>query len=132
VQQHRDELDRLGAVVAAVSFEPAARAAAYAQREGWPYPILSDPDRRAYAAFGLPRARPWQIWNWGMVGVYTRGLLHGRLPRLRRADFSQLGGDVVLAPDGRVVYLHRGRALADRPSIEEIMAAVRRARIPSS
>jgi len=127
VRERQADFDRLGAVVAAVTFEPPARAATFATREGWPYPVLSDPGRRAYAAFGLQRGRARQLWNWRSLMAYARGLGRGRLPRPARADIDQLGGDIVLDPAGRVAFLHRSVEPADRPAVADLVAAARRA-----
>lgn len=126
VHEQQETFDRLGTVVAAVTFEEPARIAAFVGREDWPYPLLSDPTRRAYAAFGLQRGQPQQLWNWVTLVAYARGLLHGRWPRLTHSDMTQLGGDVVLAPDGRVVFLHRSVTPADRPAVSDLVAAVQR------
>jgi len=113
--------------VVVVSFEPPQRLRQFLAQERLPFPILSDPTRAAYRAFGLRRGAPRQVWTLHAARVYLRGLLRGRLPRLPRADIHQLGGDVVLGPDGAIVYLYRSQETADRPPVAELLAAVRRA-----
>lgn len=123
----QDEFDRLGAVIVAVSFEPPERVAWFTEGEALPYPVLSDPTRRAYAAFGLQRGTTRRVWSWDTARAYLRGLRHGRLPRLPHGDLAQLGGDFVIDPTGRVVFAHRSEHPDDRPPVEAILAAVRRA-----
>lgn len=120
-------LDRLGAIVVAVTFEPPSTVARFARDVALPYPVLSDPTRRAYAAFGLRRGRLTEVWNWNTLKVYLRSLLHGRRPPLPHGDLAQLGGDVVIDPDGLIVFLYRSKEPADRPKIDDLLAAIRRA-----
>ena len=121
------ELDGLGAAVLVVAFEPPEAIRRFAEREAIPFTMLSDPDRRAYAAFGLQRGRPAQIWTWQALKAYGRALLAGRWARLPHGDIEQLGGDFVLDSAGRIVYAHPSRDPADRPAIDTILAAVRSA-----
>ena len=108
-----------------VTFEPPNKVARFVEREGIPFPILSDVSRRAYAAFGLQRGDASNIWGWSTAKVYLRDLLAGRLPRLPSGDLAQLGGDVVLDADGRIVFLRRSQTPTDRPTVEALLAAVR-------
>jgi hypothetical protein len=125
LREHQEELAQLGAVVLGVSFEEPSVIARFAARESLPYPILSDPVRRAYRVFGLERAETAQVWSHNALRTYARGLLRGRLPRLPRADITQLGGDFVLDGHGRMVYEYRSEESADRPAIESLLDAVR-------
>ncbi|HSH79559.1 MAG TPA: peroxiredoxin-like family protein [Herpetosiphonaceae bacterium] len=125
LREHEQELDRLGAVVLGVSFEEPSVIARFAERESLPYPILSDPERTAYRAFGLERGGTAQVWSPNALRTYARGLLRGKLPRLPRADIAQLGGDFVLDAQGSVVYEHRSEESADRPAIDRLLDAVR-------
>lgn len=127
------DLDRYRATVVVVTFErhrtfrlPAA-VGQFSRSEGLSYPILSDPGRRLYAAFGLRRKSVIRLLTPSIVATYLRGLGSGRWPRLPRGDLGQLGGDFVLDAHGLVVFAHRGRDAADRPPIEAIVAAVRAA-----
>ncbi len=125
LREHEQELDRLGAVVLGVSFEEPAVISRFAERESLWYLILSDPERRAYRAFGLERGGTSQVWSPNALRTYARGLLRGRLPHLPRADIAQLGGDFVLDAQGRVVYEYRSEESADRPAIDTVLDAVR-------
>ncbi len=127
LRERQEELDRLGAAVVVVTFEPPARVAQFVGDEALPYPVLSDPARRAYAAFGLRRGRARRVWSGGTVRAYLRGFRAGLRPRLPHGDLAQLGGDFVLDPAGRIVFAHRGEEPADRPAVDDILAAVRRA-----
>ncbi len=68
-----------------------------------------------------------ELWNWRSLMVYVRGIWRGRSLRLPRTDITQLGGDFVLDNAGRIVFAHRSREPADRPSPSAIVDAVRAA-----
>ncbi|HXG36727.1 MAG TPA: SelL-related redox protein [Dehalococcoidia bacterium] len=129
LRQRRETLEgEFGARIVVVSFESPAELAAFARREGSDFLFLSDPKRRAYAAFGLA-AKPtlWRLFSPATVIEYLRGFLAGRPPRLPRhgTDTHQLGGDVIISQTGEVVFVHRSREPADRPSFAQLEAALR-------
>ncbi len=128
MREQKETLESLGATVAVITWEPPEVVRRFQWVTTLPFRVLSDPDRRAYAAFGLQRGRSRQIWNWETSKVYMRAALRGRLPRLPHGhDIAQLGGDFVLNREGYVVFIHRSRSPADRPSIEAVLDAVRSA-----
>ncbi len=123
----QEDFDRLGAAVLMVSFEPPERVAWFGEGEAWPYPVLSDLARRAYAAFGLRRGAAGRVWSWDTARAYLRGRGAGRVPRAPHGDLAQLGGDFVIDPAGTIVFAHRSENPDDRPPVQSILAAVRRA-----
>lgn len=127
VRRRWAEFQELGAAAAAVSFEPPRQARGFARVMGLPFPVLSDPERRGYAAFGLTAGERGKVWSRQTAGAYLRGLAHGRLPHIPKGDTTQLGGDVVLDAEGRIAYLYRSDTPADRPSVDDLLDAVRRA-----
>ncbi len=105
-----------------ISFEPPSQLRAFAIREDIPFLLLSDPKREAYAAFELGRKPLRGVYTAATVLAYLRGLFKRRLPRLpRHTDTLQMGGDVIVSREGRIVFLHRSRDPADRPSIGDIL-----------
>lgn len=84
--------------------------------------LLSDPTWSTYRAFGFGRAGARTLllsprtWWAGF-----RAVLKGRPPRRPTEDYSELGGDVLLAPDGRAAWIRRSRNAADRPRPAEVL-----------
>lgn len=122
-----DEFAALGARIVAVSFEEADQILRFASDERLPFPLLGDPERWAYQAFGLQPASWRQLTSWATIATYLRGMLHGRWPRIRAAQFEQLGGDFVLDATGRIVLCWKSETPADRPAIDDLLSAVRAA-----
>jgi hypothetical protein len=102
--------------------------AAFLRMDPWPFPVVADPERAAYRAFGLGRTSWWKLLHPASLLHYLRLMFQGwglRRPTPEE-DLLQLGGDFVLAGDGRLVYARRGTA-TDRPPVAELLQAIRSA-----
>ena len=90
-----------------------------------PYAFHHDPDRTAYGALGMGRGTWWQVYGPGTWWTYVRLLLGGHRLRRTTVDGGQLGGDVVIDADGRIALAHASRTPVDRPTVAELLAAMR-------
>lgn len=121
----RDRLDDLGGCeVALVTFTAPRNLRGYRGRLGLPYPVLSDEARTAYRAYGFGRGPWWRVWGPATLRAYARLVRRGERVTRPTEDTQQLGGDVVVDATGRVAYLHRSRGPADRPPVDDLVAAV--------
>lgn len=125
----RDRLDDLGAAtrVALVTFTDPSRLTDYIESNELPFPVLVDPDRSTYRAYGLGRGSIARIWGWRAARRYLEILRSDGFGGLARPteDTRQLGGDFVIGPDGRLVYGFWGEGPDDRPDVDELVAAAR-------
>lgn len=98
----------------------------YAERTNWGVPLTCDPERRAYAAFGLERAKWRTFFSPRVLWGYFRAMFRGYRVRAPYAgeDLLQLGGDFVLARDRRVVRALRSANPTDRPAVADLLAAL--------
>jgi peroxiredoxin len=117
-----------GAVVVLITFTRRRNLHGFRRRLGLSYPVLADETRVAYRAYGLGRGSWRQVWGRSTLKAYGRLLRAGRWPRLPTEDTRQLGGDFVVDPDGRVVYAYRSAGPDDRPSVDDLVTAVRASR----
>jgi peroxiredoxin len=129
VRDHYEDIRRQGGDVLVVTFAPPMFLEVYLREHSLPFPIVSDPSRLAYHAFGLERTT-WRAML--RPGVMLRVLrLLGRVNRLQRprkgVDLLQMGGDFILDARRRLVYAHRSAKPTDRPTVGELLAAVRAA-----
>src|SRR5205085_9610046 len=96
-------------------------------------PLLVDPDRRTYALAGAKVATLDELLG---PRIILRALKHTILSRLRlgsiavhqgriKGHAAQLGGVVVVAPDGSVRYAHLSEDSGDNPPVREVLAAAR-------
>lgn len=120
--------EQLGLRVVVIAFAPAESLAAYQHRQGLDdLLVLSDPDRRAYHAFGFGRATVLRVWLDPRVWRrYAQLIRRGRRPEPAQEDTLQLGGDVLTDAAGRIAWVYRSRGPEDRPSIAEIQQALTR------
>lgn len=116
----------------AVSFADPEQVARFLAEMPLPFPLVSDPSRTAYQAFGLGRTSWGRMARPGVIGRYLGLILHGWLPRPPRPheDVLQLGGDFVLDGQRRLIYAYRSAEPTDRPALDDVLAAVRRATPP--
>lgn len=108
----------------AVTFQPPELGQAYIEESGWPWPMLVDTKRALYAAYSMPRGGFGAIWGpaswWGFLQLIVKGR------RLMRpvGDVYQLGGDVLIDPNGAVRLHHVARTPVDRPEVETILRRI--------
>jgi len=129
VQSRYDDIRRMGGEVLVVSFAQPAQLALYLREQALPFPVVADPSRTAYQAFGLERTTWRTLLRGGVVGRYLRLMLRGWMPKRKQegADVLQLGGDFILDERRRLVYVHRSAEPTDRPAVEDLLATIARA-----
>lgn len=113
-----------------VGFAAADSLAHYQRRQGLDHVlVLSDPDRLSYRAFGFGRGSVLRVWADPRVWRRYAGLLR-RGHRLEAAhqDTLQLGGDVLVDADARILWVYRSRGPENRPGLDEISAELTRNR----
>lgn len=96
-----------------------------------PFPVMLDPDRSRYRAWGLRRASLARIWLDPTVWrQYTRLLWSGEALRGFGHDTRQLGGDFVIDPAGVVAYA-RPQRRDDRPPVGRLLRCIEELGPPS-
>lgn len=103
-----DEFEAEDALVVSVLPEPPDRARNWQETYGLPYPLLADPEKAVSDDLEQPT-------RFGFLG----GLhdLVGRMPEAIVVDVS--------GTEPAVEFVHRGSSPSDRPSIDDLLAAVR-------
>lgn len=117
-----DEFD--DALVVVICFSAPDYVATYQRERLAPMTVLVDEDRRSYRAYGFGRGSVRTVWGPKVWLAYARLLVAGRRVRRPVEDTLQLGGDVVVGRDGRIAYVFRSTDPDDRPSVDELLAAV--------
>ena len=101
-------------------------AAQFRRRQGIQLPVLADEQRVIYRAAGAKIANLSELFGPRSV---SKGLLAGARSRKIQTrtvgNAAQLGGSLVIRPDGQVAWSHMSANAGDNASPEEILAAVR-------
>ena len=125
----RDRLTEFGDTtsVALITFTDPDNLAAYVAAHDLPFPVLVDSDRSAYRSYGLGRGTIRRVWGLKAARRYLQIFRTDGLSGLARPteDTLQLGGDFVIAPDGTLAYGFWGDGPDDRPSVDQLIDAVR-------
>lgn len=120
------QVQALGARVLAVTQAGPPILKAFLAEEALPFPLVGDPNRRAYQAFGLERLSWLAILRPRVILGYLRLIFRGWRPRRGGTgeDVRQGGGDFVLGAAGRLCWVFRGREPTDRPGMDELLRAL--------
>jgi len=124
-----------GAATVAVAQGEPERTAEVAAQHGYPFPILCDPDRRAYEAFGLLEGTPSQVLHdfpWRHGDCESVEKLFAPRKGTERAvvdDPWQLPGEFIIAPGGRIALAHRYQYCEDFPPQTVLLGAIAAARV---
>lgn len=127
-------LEAAGAQVVAICQAEPERSRSVATRRGYPFTLLSDPARDAYAAFGVLEGTVPQIlhdfpWKSGdPAGAQAMGLDARRGTERAFVDSPwQLPGEFVVGRDGRIVHAHRAQFCEDFPPRAVLLGAIAQA-----
>ena len=128
LRQSKDTLEALGVRVAVVTFDSSSMARAYVEDTHLEWPLLIDADRRLYRAYGMDRIDWWSVYGPASIWHYLK-LVFGRGRRIPKpgSDFQQVGGDVLIDPEGHVRFHFVSTSPHDRPSVELLLNKVREA-----
>lgn len=127
--ERQAELEALRAEVLVVAYDDQSLLEAKMLHDlDLPFPLLLDPERTTYAAWGLGRTNLFGAMlspslNWR----YFRLLLVGERFLGMAPDMLQLGGDFVIDAQGLICFAHRMRNNGDRASVARLFEALRTA-----
>ena len=112
--------------VLVITFEEEEHALNYQSEVELGWPMVVDRSRELYDYFGMMKASFWDLWGFSTWKAYFREMLRGNMPKRAVGDIHQLGGDVLIDPEGKVRLHHISKDPADRPDIEEVLGLAER------
>jgi hypothetical protein len=124
VHRARQEIQVRGAKVAIVGNGAPPFARAFREDLGLEVPLFTDPSRETYRALALHRGLVRTLFNARTWGHAARALAKGFFQGRTRGDLRQLGGVVVLHPDGTMAYRYASAEAGDHPPMAEILSAL--------
>jgi hypothetical protein len=126
VDAARDEFAARACSVLVVTQAKPEVLALYLSRSQWAVPIVCDPDRAAYTAFGLERTGWLTFFKPRVLWGYVRGMFKGYRVKKPYAgeDVLQLGGDFILTRERRLAFAYPSADPTDRPPVADLLAAL--------
>ena len=114
------DFQALNTTIVVISFGSKETVQRWLQETETPFPMLLDPERIAYQAYGLDHSllRSWSPKIWWH---YAKLMLSGRRWRGIQGDSGQLGGDFIVDTTGIIRLVHPSKDPADRPSIDQLL-----------
>jgi hypothetical protein len=121
----KQDFDAAGVKLVLIGQLTPRHAAQFRRRQGIELPVLADEERASYAAAGAKIATMGELLGprvaaKGLVTSLRTGKVQGRTI----GHPAQLGGAMVIAPGGRVVWSHMAEDAGDNASPKEILGAV--------
>ena len=118
-----------GIDVAVVMHSPARSILKHVGKQGAPFPIIADPDRRLYVQYGVERS--WLRLAMSVVlpsflvavaKASVLGYWGGRVD----GEWASMPADFLIAPGGRVLLSHYGAHIGDHLSVSSVVDRVAR------
>lgn len=121
-----EEFEAKGAEVAAIGMGLTAMAADFKEKQDIPFRLLVDRRRETHQAFELERGKLLAVVGPRQVVRGIKSFLTGNVQGrpAPKQDVLQLGGALVVAPGGDVLYEHRARSADDSAPADDLLAAL--------
>jgi len=135
VQLHklRDDFEAAGVNLVMIGQGTPEMAASFRRAQGVDVTVLVDPDRRIYAMVGAKLGTLGELVGPRQILATLRATVASRIGQGGVAvhqgriigHAAQLGGVLVVAPDGSLRYVHLSEHSSDYPPAREVLAAAR-------
>jgi peroxiredoxin len=133
IHRHREDFEKADVELVVIGHGSAAHAADFRKLQNVDLRLLVDPDREVYKLAGAKVATLNELIGPRQI---LRGLRATVLSRLGQGSIAvhqgkilghaaQLGGVLIIAPDGTVRYAHLSEESGDNPPAREVLAAAR-------
>ena len=121
----RGEFENAGATLTLIGQATPRHAAQFRRRQGIQLPVLADEERVSYEAAGAKVAGITDLFGPKVIakGAVT-GVRNKSIQTRTIGNTAQLGGVLVVRPDGTVAWSHMSTDAGDNASPEEILEAI--------
>lgn len=124
--REREAFEGEGARLVLIGQATPRHAAHFRRRQGIDLPVLADEKGVSYRAAGAKVATLNELLGPKVVAKGLVSSLRSRQPQGRTIGHpAQLGGAMIIRPDGSVAWSHMSEDASDNATIEEIVAALR-------
>jgi len=128
LRRAREEFEAAGARLVLIGQASPRQASHFRDKLGLdPLPVLADDERVSYRAAGFRRGSTTQIVGPRSLGSGIRHSIRSGVVQGRPVgDIAQLGGEMIVAPGGSVVWSHAQENAGDTTSPADLLAALPR------
>jgi hypothetical protein len=123
MRQDYDRYTAAGLEVVAIGMGSPRRTAQFRQELGLPFPVLSDPRRIAYRAYGLLKMSLRREASIASALNFARNVARNGVRYEPEQSSTQLGGVFVVAPGGIIRYAFRSTRADEYPTADELIEA---------
>ena len=128
LHRDRDKFEEAGVRLVVIGQGTPEQAAHFRESQGVELELLVDSERKAYKAAGAKKATFSELLGPRVVARGVRRSLASGVRQGRTIGHpAQLGGVMLVMPDGSVPYVHLADDASDNPPNDEVLAAVRSA-----
>jgi AhpC/TSA antioxidant enzyme len=122
----REQVEAAGGRIVLIGQVTPRHAAHFRRRQGIELPVLADQQRASYKAAGAKMATMGELLGPSVVAKgFMTTVRTGRLQTKTVGHPAQLGGAMVIAPDGRTVFSRMSQDASDNAEAEAIVAAIK-------
>lgn len=124
---HQKQIDATTSQVLVVTFGSLEGAKKWLQDTECPYQLLRDEKRELYTSMGLYRSVA-KTWKTDSVSFYGEAIrAKAELPEFVQGDDPhQMGGDLIIDKDGRLLMVYASKHSKDRPMVEDIITELKK------
>lgn len=128
LHRDRDRFDAAGVRLAVIGQGTSDHARDFQRSQDVDLPLYVDPDRASYRAAGTKVGTLAELLGPAVVARGLRVSLRDRVRQGRTVGHpAQLGGVLIVKPDGSIPYAHLSEDASDVPPNDEVLAAARKA-----
>ena len=124
MREHHDRFVAASAQVVAIGMGSALRTVEFRRQMAIPYPLLSDPQRVAYKAYGLTQINPRHEANLTSLARTARNLVRHGGAASSDQDMAQLGGVFIVDTAATIRYAFLPQRAFEFPPIDELLQVV--------
>lgn len=121
----KQDFDQAGAQVMLVGMGTPEESSAFEMKFDIPFPLISDPKRQLYRAFGLKKVSTLELLSPSVAFKGILAMTKGHTIGIPIGDVRQLPGVFIINTDGRVVYSYFARDPSDHPDSDTILEALK-------
>jgi peroxiredoxin len=125
--ESKDDIEKSGLTIVAVTQGTPAETLEFCKRQAPGIVCLSDPERKAYDAYGLERGSMWQVaFSPAVIKGTARAKRNGHKPEMppKGQDVRQMSGTFIIGTDGRIRLPYYYDNIADHAPLALLLKGV--------